>query len=537
MEALGAYEFDNNEEESAVPDTASPLALASASTADKDSAQEPPQQRVQQQSPPTSTPAPKRLLLRSCCVLVDDWQSYHFKESPLLKALTNLINVTCHQLDMYLYIILQTNLKDQRFWKLLNLCSYAMASFFSPSGTRFLTQLLRQLQVGPESCLRSIRRWFMGEQPLSNFVTVHLNPTPQSFLSEVVREKWIPNGYIPQLQLFLLELGGAAGRSGQEVQPGPPFTVLVCIQEKEDDDKEKEEEAEEPTGQTTQRYALLKANCKSKTSPLSKVMTSAQTSKSLTEHARASLFVCLPVDSVKLDRSRATDTRRKKKKLTADPSKDGEDHQAGKDAIAHTLSPGSSLGSIIKERIEETFPFKKRFAVQRIANYLLRTPALSIGSDTVSLKGGNEDGDQDGDEDGGRREIDTMGFLDVLANGSLHLLKDREHINNLRQEFGPFARAFQRGSRIPARFAPGLAFITVAKPASTSKKVPVKRAKRGQTNSGEPEYKRPNHGLVQEEDDQHRTDTIGTEQPAAPSLSYMYPPERDDYTWPKQKRG
>ena len=52
-----------------------------------------------------------------------------------------------------------------------------------------------------------------------------------------------------------------------------------------------------------------------------------------------------------------------------------------------------------------------------------------------------------------------MGFLDVMANHSLHLIQDKNKFSQLRAEFSPYAQAFKEGSSIPDRFAPGLSYM------------------------------------------------------------------------------
>ena len=50
------------------------------------------------------------------CLLIDDLQGHHLEgKAGLKQAITNLVNITCHQLRLYVYIIVQINLKDKEF--------------------------------------------------------------------------------------------------------------------------------------------------------------------------------------------------------------------------------------------------------------------------------------------------------------------------------------------------------------------------------------------------------------------------------------
>ena len=117
-----------------------------------------------------------------------------------------------------------------------------------------------------------------------------------------------------------------------------------------------------------------------------------------------------------------------------------------------SILSNASLEEKVKERIEETFPPQKRFAVWRVASYVLRAPSLYTDGVQLYLK----------DEIETKKSVDLMGFLDAVTNRSLHLHKGKEKLDTYRHMYGKYVHAFEQDTNIPENFAPGIPYLRMS---------------------------------------------------------------------------
>ena len=222
---------------------------------------------------------------------------------------------------------------------------------------------------------------------------------------------------MPQLQLFLLELG----------QKG--FTCFVCIR---DLDEIALDEGLLPSYRVQPRKGKAQSHMDKE-----EVLNIVSSAQSMDREIKSCIFLCLPIDQVQ---------GRKPSGSNQEESPGGISHS--EETPEPALSQ-KSLEDVLKRRIEESFPPRSRFAMWRIASFLLHTPNLQTDGRLLYLKNDRSK----------KKKVDIIGFLHLVGNRSLHLMKDKAKLKRLKQEYGEIARVFKSDSNIPESFAPALSAL------------------------------------------------------------------------------
>ena len=265
-------------------------------------------------------------------VLIDDLQPFYLKKPSIQEAFSTLLNITCHQQELYVYIILQSNLKDPQFWKLITTCGYLYVNPYLQSARRLTFHVFKQLQIGKVGPLQKLLHWYSTQQHDSHFVCIPLNPPVDSPASEIAKAKWIAGGHMPQLQLFLLEL--AQG-----------FTCFVHFEEEDRSNQEKDNPRDITIVNTKPRLE------KKVFEHIKTILASAHT---MNDQFKNSLYVCVPVTHIA------------NQKATLPASRQDASLEVDKDQAL----PKRSLEQQVKMRIEETFAPPRRFSLWRVASYI-----------------------------------------------------------------------------------------------------------------------------------------------------------------------